>query len=195
MLQRLILFHPEPLQSVIERKYCTCRRHEHVKGGECIGVCDKCWEWYHPQCVALTQEELEQDDWRCGYCVGEVKDGFQYWGSAKPNFGVKRAKDPPKRNVKMTPRALGIPKEAASSYKDGKAHWVDIVVEARAKGKIINLKEKAMKSMAKEVLKEGGHHVVDEMGLEGTQLRQVDDALVQDFVREGILHFQDDDDV
>jgi hypothetical protein len=41
-------------------------------------------------------------------------------------------------------------------------------------------------------VKEGGHHVVDEMTAVGLQLREVDDELVDDLLGQGLLDEDED---
>ena len=58
---------------------------------------------------------------------------------------------------------------------------------AKAGGRAINLEIQANKRKAQKIVKEGGHHVVDEMTAAGLQLREVDDELIDDLLGQGLL--------
>ncbi len=60
--------------------------------------------------------------------------------------------------------------------------WQDVVELAKAGGRAINLEMQANKRKAQKIVKEGGHHVVDEMTAAGLQLREVDDELIDDLL-------------
>ena len=155
-------------------------------------LCDGCNEWFHFDCVGITAEAAQGDDnWRCGYCRGQLgPDGKRVWNLPVPQGKRKRQKVAPTRSDADTPKQRGVNPENNEELV-GPASWEDIVSLAREGGRKINEKEAKLKRRAAVLVKEGGHHVVDEMALGGVAARGVDNILVDDFLGLGML--EDDD--
>jgi hypothetical protein len=184
-LQRVILLHPDPIRHEKERKYCFCKKN----ATRDMVLCDECHEWYHHTCVGLDEEQARaDDDWCCGYCVGDPDEsGNRTWQLEIPQNGKKRKKAAPDRNDDDTPKALGYPPEQKVKVKVGPADWAEIQAAVRDGGKKINLEEQRKKRKVEAILKEGGHHVVDEMSAAGLAQRAVDGPLVDDLEVLGLL--------
>jgi hypothetical protein len=159
-----------------------------------MALCEECYQWYHLGCLGLEEEQLKADkDWKCGYCRGAPdKDGMCEWKMAIPRAGRKRVKVAPKRDIRDTPRARGVGPDDDDLHYVGPRHWDDIVAAARAGGKAINVKMQTMKRRAEKLVKEGGHHIVDEMAMAGIQARDVDQVLVNDLMQENLLNDDDE---
>ena len=55
-----------------EAVYCVCRRPH--SGNEFMIQCDRCEEWFHGECVGVTEEDAEEiDDYECSLCSGPPK--------------------------------------------------------------------------------------------------------------------------
>jgi hypothetical protein len=180
-----ILFHPEKLRHWEKRRRCFCK----VKSEEKMMLCETCWQWYHFGCVGLSAQEASQAvDWKCGYCLGKpVADGMCSWKLDIPQGNRKRKKVAPERHIKNSPRARGVSPDDDDLLEVGPTTWQDVIELAKAGGRAINLEMQANKRKAQKIVKEGGHHVVDEMTAAGLQLREVDDELIDDLLGQGLL--------
>ena len=55
--------------------YCLCNKTYDPNEDTFMVQCDTCREWYHPQCVNQTQEQIENMDfWECLICNDENED-------------------------------------------------------------------------------------------------------------------------
>jgi hypothetical protein len=185
-----ILFHPEKLRHWEKRRRCFCK----VKSEQNMTLCETCWQWYHLGCVGLSAEEAHAAvDWKCGYCIGKPgADGMCSWKLAIPQGNRKRKKVAPERDSKDTPRARGVGADEDDLQEVGPRSWQDVVDIAKAGGRAINLEMQANKRKAQKIVKERGHHVVDEMTAVGLQLREVDDELIDDLLGQGLLDEDED---
>ena len=180
-----ILFHPEKLRHWEKRRRCFCK----AKSEEKMMLCESCWQWYHYGCVGLSAKEAhEAVDWKCGYCRGKPgADGKCSWKLDIPQGKRKRKKVAPERHIKDSPRARGVGPDDDDLLEVGPKTWQDVIELAKAGGRAINLEMQANKRKAQKIVKEGGHHVVDEMTAAGLQLREVDDELIDDLLGQGLL--------
>lgn len=178
-----IVFHPDKFVTSKPRQRCFCR----TKSNKQMMLCETCDEWYHWDCIGVTQEEAEAAvNWRCGYCRGDpLADGTCGWKLNIPQGERKRKKVAPPRKTSQTPKALGIPTDGDDFVNVGPQTWEDVVTMALAGGREINLKMQKAKQRATQIVKEGGHHIVDEMTMDGVKRRGVDDELVDELVQNG----------
>lgn len=189
-LAYIILFDPLPLQHQILRKRCFCHRKSDTQ----MCLCDTCWEWYHFSCVGLNQEEAQQAaDWKCGYCRSQVDhEGMQTWNLEIPQGKRKRVRVAKPREASQTPRALGIEPFGDDLINVGPRTWDDIVLLAQEGGKKIREAEARYKRKAAALVKEGGHHIVDQMSLGGVVHQGVTKELVADLIAVGELEEEED---
>ncbi len=180
-----ILFHPEKLRHWEKRRRCFCRAKSELK----MMLCETCWQWYHYGCVGLSaQEASKAAGWKCGYCLGKPgADEMCTWKLKIPQGKRKREKVASDRHIKDSPRARGVGPDDDDMLEVGPRTWQDVVELAKAGGRAINLEMQANKRKAQKIVKEGGHHVVDEMTAAGLQLREVDDELIDDLLGQGLL--------
>lgn len=166
-------------------------------------LCEECDEWYHNACIGVDEEEAKAAvNWRCGYCQAAPDDeGNREWSLAVPQGKRKRAKVAPIRNDAHTPKARRVQPLGDETVFAGPASWADCQQLARDGGHKINIAEAKYKKKAMKIVKEGGHHIIDEMALGGVQARGVDNTMVDDLVGLGLLELdyeqdeelQDDD--
>ncbi len=181
-----IVFHPDQLRHQVKRQRCFCGNVSNDR----MLLCDTCQEWYHCDCIGVTKKEAATlQGWKCGYCF-EPPDaaGDCVWKMDIPQGKRKKAKVAPSRNVSQTPRELGIDPEGADLVWEGPDTWDKIVDLAREGGRKINLEQKRHKAAAAKILKEGGHHIVDEMTAGGVQARGVSNALADEFYHNDMLN-------
>lgn len=185
-----ILFHPQTIFRREKRRRCYCK----VKSELEMVLCDACSQWYHFDCVGLTDEQASAAvDWRCGYCLSAPKDnGMCSWDLAIPQGDRKRKKVAPDRHKDDTPKKRGVQEHQDDFHFVGPETWDDVKRSAQEGGRQINLKMLTQKNKARKIVKEGGHHVVDEMSAAGLQAREVDDVLVDDLLGQGLLDEEDD---
>lgn len=165
---------------------CYCGK----KNTEQMTLCGHCDEWFHHKCIGLNQRSAAAlDNFECGWCINKPdEDGNCVWGL--PLVQTKKGVDRPVpvRNIDRTPRACGIDPlidEKLESWERIQAHCAD-------EGKKINLEMAKKRKQAAELVKDAGHHVGDEMSLGGLAVRAADDRLVDDFVGEGLIEFEDE---
>jgi hypothetical protein len=89
------------------------------------------------------------------------------WKLKIPQGKRKREKVAPERHIKDSPRARGVGPDDDDLLEVGPTTWQDVVEMANAGGRAINLEMQANKRKAQKIVKEGGHHVVDEMTAAG----------------------------
>lgn len=95
------------------------------------------------------------------------------------------------RKDSKTPKALQLSDEPQEL---GPRTWAAVCAEAAASAKQFNLKDKDRKRQAKKLVKDGGHHVADQMGFGGVEPRKVDERFVADAAAEGFLDGPDSSD-
>jgi hypothetical protein len=126
--------------------------------------------------------------WQCGYCVDEPdEDGNRSWKLDIPQGKRKKKRTAPDRNDDDNPKALGYDPDKRSKIQVGAKDWDDIVRITAEGGKKINLEEERKKKKAEKLVKELGHHIVDEMTSAGLALRNVDGPLIDDLEELGFL--------
>ncbi len=181
-----ILFHPEQFRRMEARPRCYCGHKSKAN----MVFCESCAEWYHLVCVGLTREGANgDDDWKCGYCREKSGRGaIRRWSMMIP-AGSKLKEGPvPDRSVDDTPKARGVEADDVDMHEVGPRTWAEIVALAKAGGKKINNLMQSQKRRAHEVLKDAGHHIVDEMAAGGLQMRHVDNTMVDDLLGQGLLN-------
>jgi hypothetical protein len=185
-LQRVLLMHPDPIRRKVERKYCFCK----TNGNNEMVLCEECHEWYHFRCVGLSEEAAQgAEGWRCGYCRGDPDErGNRKWMLPVPPGKGKRQREAPARNDDETPLALGYDASAKHMVEVGPRNWGEIVQMVNEGGMKINVEEQRKKRKAEKILKEGGHHVVDELAFGGVGQRKVDGALVDELEELDLLN-------
>ena len=183
-VSKVLLFHPHPFRHLVQRMRCFCGKLPNNK----MLLCEECMEWFHLDCVGLTEQEAQlEKTWHCGYCRTQPdRDGNRKWGLAIPQGKRKRAKVAPFRNDSKMPKALGISADD-NQILEGPVDWDDFVRLAKDGARKINECEMKYKKQAERLMQEGGHHIVDEVGLGGVQARVVDSTLVDDFLGQGLL--------
>jgi hypothetical protein len=186
-----ILFDPRPLLHKIPRQRCFCRR----KSDHNMVLCDGCDEWYHLDCVGMNREEANAaQDWMCGYCRSAPDgDGNRDWKLEIPQGNLKRKKVAKPRNDRDSPKARGIPSEGSDFVDVGPVDWDDCVQLAQAGRKKIREADQRFKRKAAKIVKEGGHHVVDQMSLNGVERQGVSNALVADLIAVGEIDEEEED--
>ncbi len=191
IVSKVLLFHPDKIRRDIPRQRCFCN----TKSNGQMLLCEACDEWYHFRCIGVTEEEARAaDNWQCGYCVGRPDaDGNRDWTLAIPQGKRKKAKVAPARNDADTPRARGVQPHGDEVVHQGPSSWADCVALAREGGRKINMTEAKYKKKAMQIVKQGGHHVVDAVTLGGVQARGVDATLVDDLIGQGMLEADEDD--
>lgn len=189
-VHKTLLFHSMPFRFERDRQSCFCG----CKSNNKMVLCDGCHEWFHLDCVGITGDAAEEDDaWRCGYCLAAPDGaGNRIWTLNIPQGKRKRKKVAGPRNDAKTPKALGIDPFVNKEIV-GPSEWADFVALAKEGGRKINEKEAKLKRRAQVLVKEGGHHVVDEVSLGRVVARPVDATLVDDLVGQGLLRDDDDD--
>ena len=181
---QVLLLHPAPFRHEQDRQRCFCN----TRSNGYMVLCETCHEWFHFKCVGLTAAEADAaQNWRCGYCrAAPDANGNRLWALPIPGANQKRKKATLVRNDANTPKARGIgilnDKEVV-----GPTTWEDFVALAREGGRKINEKEARYKRKAEQLVKEGGHHVVDAVGLGGVVARGVDATMVDDLVGQDLI--------
>lgn len=50
--------------------YCICNKQFDENLDDFMVQCDGCKEWYHPECLKQTREDVtEMDNWICDQCI------------------------------------------------------------------------------------------------------------------------------
>lgn len=191
-LKSTILFHPEPIVHQLSRQRCFCRRKSDNK----MCLCDSCDEWYHLDCVGMTEEEADAAvNWKCGYCRADADEGGnREWRLEIPQGSSKRKRVAKPRNDADSPKARGIKPEGDDFVEVGPTTWDECVALVRAGRKKIHEAELVYKRKASKIVKEGGHHIVDQMALGGVERQGVSNALVADLIALGEIDEEPMDD-
>ena len=183
-VSKVLLLHPDPFRHEQARQRCFCN----TKSNSQMVLCETCDEWFHYKCVGLTHEAAQEyQNWRCGYCQAAPDvNGDRSWALVIPGAKRKRKKATLVRNDANSPKARGI---AHDNDKEvvGPTTWDEFVALAREGGRKINEKEARYKRKAEQLVKEGGHHIVDAVGLGGVVARGVDATMVDDLVGQDLI--------
>lgn len=183
-LRKIILFHPDQLGIEIENVYCVCRKMDEKpkeKTSKLI-LCDTCFEWFHKSCIKLKDDFNEvTDEYKCDWCCSKVdKKGIQRWtaGRNKPKL----------RHIDDRPISLGVTEEGEhpQAYETPPS-WEAMLRETRTRSKKITMKKKHLKKVAEVVVQRSQHHLSDTVAGGQVVQREVDDALVDDLVFEGLI--------
>ena len=181
---QVLLFHPAPFRHEQDRQRCFCN----TRSNGYMVLCETCHEWFHFKCVGLTAAEADDaQNWRCGYCrAAPDANRNRLWAIPFPGANRKRKKATLVRNDANTPKARGIANDNDKEVV-GPTTWEEFVALAREGGRKINEKEARYKRKAEQLVKEGGHHVVDAVGLGGVVARGVDATMVDDLVGQDLI--------
>lgn len=148
--------------------FCVCRGAETPN----MVQCDTCLEWYHLNHVRLTQKKLKGvAKYECGYCKDADGGEEQVW-TVVPVFMPKRNKvrpPVPTRLTSQTPKALGALRRRPHRGVEGPATWEELVKDISACAQRVRKKLKKLKALAREILKEKGHHIADTVGPGGVE--------------------------
>lgn len=159
-------------------------------------MCPSCDEWYHFECVGMTRAEADAAvDWVCGYCQSDAdEEGNREWKLEIPQGASKRHKVAKPRNDADSPKARGIAPDGDDMVEAGPISWDDCLAQVRAGRKKKYEAELIYKKKAAKIVKEGGHHVVDQMALGGVERQGVSNALVADLLAIGEIDEEPMDD-
>jgi hypothetical protein len=205
-----------PLDDPQPTPICICRKGEDKYVGAVILECRICEEKYHHLCLAMKKNAAKQvqDDWCCGFCimgkrdaqwrdndeddVADAGDGNlgeeEMWVIAKiPRKKKGRAKAVEAENVTYhclwteTPAYLRKVKCARVVEHRGIASWDELseLIQAEAKKNMEAMKR--LKDAATQVLKQGGHHVSDTIGVHGPQQASVTAEVIDALADAGLL--------
>lgn len=184
-LRRIALFHPEKISVKLPVVYCVCRK---VDRGKMV-QCDACMEWFHLDCLSSEYRERVNDDkWQCDWCTNGVdKEGYQRW---------KAERRKPKRrhqNDRPIVRGTGKGEEHAPQLLHP-LDWEGKVVEVKELARRAAVKNRKLKVAAEAVVAGGGHHLTDTVGLAGLERRNVDDALIEEFLEDDLVAIPEEED-
>lgn len=159
-------------------------------------LCESCDEWYHLDCVGMTKQEADAAvDWECGYCQSDADEGGnREWKLEIPQGASKRKRVAKPRNDASSPKARGVKPDGDEIVEVGPTTWDACVALAQAGRKKIHEAELIYKRKASKIVKEGGHHVVDQMALGGVERQGVSNALVADLIAIGEIDEEPMDD-
>jgi hypothetical protein len=94
-LQRVVLFHPKPLDEKLPSEYCYCKKGERKTGTKSKSMvqCVSCWQWYHFDCCEILEgTDLGNVEWKCGWCLEQPDKlgciGGFLLGSKRANCGT-----------------------------------------------------------------------------------------------------------
>jgi PHD-finger len=179
-LRSVFLVHPDPIFTKVEGHGCYCRN----KMTDQMVQCDDCWEWYHFKCVEETKENLQAiQKYICKFCRDKVdSDGWQKWLVKKKPKDVEY-----KRKIKDTPKANGVSMDSDRKECKMGSNWAELVENLQKKAVANNKKDQVQKKRAEKIIKEGGHHVVDQIASAGVRLRNVTPALIDEMEGNGLL--------
>lgn len=189
-LKRVVLFHPQPIVEKKDPVYCVCRKGERLRGKkpkemvQCVG----CEERFHIDCVGLkSRDDVKDKAWNCFWCQDAPdKEGFQRWR-------FKREK-PKKRFVQDTPKVRkalnnGVDPDCFTNPRT----WEGKVAQVKELARKAAVKKRKLKASVENLVKEGGHHLVDAEGLAGLEQRPVDDCMIDEMVGEKLVDEEDEE--
>lgn len=195
---------------------CICRKGVDKYLDAVILECRVCEEKYHHLCLVMKKKVARQvgDDWRCGFCItakhdvqgrsDDEGDGVddvdvnlgndETWVIAKiPRKKKGQAKAVDAENVMYcrlwteTPAYLRKVKRARVVAHRGIASWDELseLIQSEAKKNMDAMKR--LKDAATQVLKQGGHHVSDTIGVHGPQQASVTAEVIDALADAGLL--------
>ncbi len=146
--------------------------------------------------MGMNNEQAEADkDWKCGYCRANPDgDGVRQWKLDLPQGKRKKPKVAKPRKDADTPKARGLDPDVVLMLKVGPKTWQDIINLTTEGRKKIYDAEAAYKKRAAKIVKAGGHHIVDQMGLGGVEARAITNELLDDLYVAGLLDGDDPED-
>lgn len=119
--------------------------------------------------------------WKCEWCLDKIDNlGKQRW---------KNGRDKPKlRHFKDTPRLTGgvkggNPPQSYSAPQD----WDGKVAEIKEIARRAAIKKKKLTDAVEKLVEEGGHHLVDAVGMAGLDVRAVDEAMIDEMLGAGLV--------
>jgi len=189
-LKKVVLFHPDAIVEELEHQYCVCGKGEHVKGhkSDRMVQCGECYEWFHFDCVRVKDNaDVEKDAWKCEWCLSVTdRQGRQRWIS-----GRKKAKF---RHQNDRPRAKGavLGGNPPKRYSNPPT-WDGKVEQVKELARRAIVKKKKLTEAVEKLIDEGGHHLVDAEGMAGLELRQVNDAMIDEMEGGGEVQVSDDE--
>jgi len=183
-LKRVVLFHPEEISLELMAKMCVCGQDERTSGTKTNKMiqCDKCWEWFHYDCVSLADDyEPGEAQWNCEWCTNGADDkGKQRWKSNR-----KKAK---LRDIKDLPRLNGAVQGGDHPVRySSPPSWEGKVAEVKDLSQRMAVKKRKLKVAVQALIDESGHHLTDAEGMHGTEARPGDDGLVDEMIGAGFL--------
>ena len=183
-LKRVVLFHPKPVVEELHPKFCVCGKGERKIGKKTkkMTQCDRCWEWFHNDCAGIGDDvDASQQQWSCEWCRSIADDrGYQRWKSGR--------KKPKLRHVRDLPKVKGAKQgENPPPRHTAPPTWEGKVAEIKELSRRATIKKRKLKEAVQVLVDEGGHHVMDEEGMAGLEVRGVDDGLVDEMVGAGLV--------
>lgn len=183
-LKVVVLVHPEPIVVELPPKYCICKKGERIRSKITLRMiqCDECWEWFHFDCVGFEDDKDVKDDvWKCEWCNYKIgKDGIQRWISKRKRAKNRHYKDAPRRNGAVRG---GNPPKSFSAPQD----WDGKVAEIKEIARRAAIKKKKLTDAVEKLVDEGGHHLVDAVGMAGLDVRAVDGAMIDEMLGAGLV--------
>jgi hypothetical protein len=187
-LKRVVLFHPEPIAIELPSRMCVCGKDERKKGRKTKAMtqCDECLEWFHNDCAGIRDDfNAAENDWKCEWCQDVPdREGYQRWKTDR-----KKAK---KRHIRDKPKARGAqPGGEALPQWSAPRQWEDKVAEVKELARRVAIKKRKLNEAVQQLVDERGHHMVDAEGMDGLDMRPIDDGLVDEMVGAGLVNPED----
>lgn len=192
-LENVVLFHPQEISVRKPSVYCVCRKGEYRSKNKTnqMVCCDTCWEWYHRDCVGISDTvDMSKEVWVCEWCSTPADSlGRQKWTTNRKKAKFRFCRD--------TPRALGLPADGERPEQWSiPLDWEGKVSLTREQSQRAAQKNRKLKVAVQKLVDEGsigGHHLTDAQGIEGLEHREVDDALVDELWELGHIGVDDSD--
>lgn len=124
--------------------------------------CDNCDDHFHLECIGMTKEIAESEDYVCGYCCAEEdKDGNVMWEGEIPipNGRVRRPKAKV-RNIAAFKDKMARYARDEEEFK-GPQNWEELLQELSAHSKKMHEKKLKKYEAAKVRLESRDHHLTD----------------------------------
>jgi hypothetical protein len=189
-LQKVLLFHPDPLDKSVAAKYCICGQGEVLKGEEKSEMvqCESCFEWYHYGCVGYTDAlEDSENEWKCEWCLCEPdRDAKHRWISGRTKAKLRHFRDTPRAKGAV----LGGDPPPGTAYP---ASWAGKVAEIKERSRRAGLVKRKLEDRAATVIEGGGHHQVDRQGMAGLEARVVTSDLIDELLEDGVIDYSDEE--
>lgn len=190
-LKRVVLIHPKPIVQKLKAKFCVCGKGERKTGkkSKLMIQCEECWEWYHSDCVGVDIDAIVQyDDWRCEWCRSVPdKEGYQRWKSRRKTAKKRHRKDIPKLYGAILG---GDPDDRYSAPSS----WEGKVEQIKEMARRAAIKKRKLTEAAEKLICDGGHHLMDAEGMDGLELRPVNDGMIDEILQSGLIEDIEDDD-